>query len=285
LRVDATPEVHRFVPSDTDKPTYIKDWTMPKKETEPSKNLPVSIREDLLAAQAESIENVTLPRVKIMGAAACLYEFGDTNDTERSFTGVILNYHPRNVMWDKPYGEERAEGEDSSPACSSVNNVVGHPRRGFEHKMLEETANGTESINCKECKYAQWGSKRLISEKGNAKGKACTNQRSLYIMMDDRATPVELTLPPTSLAGYDEYLMSLVNKTLPVQSVVTKFSQEKKEKKGLEWAQATFEMVAELDGEQFTKIMELREQFSAVIAPEDVVPVLSEEGKDSDLPF
>jgi hypothetical protein len=258
---------------------------MPKKETEPSANLPVNIRDDLLAAQAESLSDPNLTRVKIMGAAACLYEFQDTNDTERSFDGVVLNYHPRNVMWDKDYGDE-SSGEDEGPACSSVNGVTGRAREGFEHKALNgDIADGSEVIGCKHCPYNKWGSKRLITEKGNAKGKACTNQRSLYIMMEDRLTPVELTLPPTSLAAWDEYLMALVNKQLPVQTVITKFGQEKKEKKGVAWAQATFEMVANLDEESVVKVFEAREQFAGAIAPEDTAPAVATENGDTDLPF
>lgn len=243
---------------------------MPKKAEEPTPNLPANIRDELLQSQMESIVDPSLTRVKIVGAAACLYEFMDTNDTERSFEGIVLNYHPRNVLWDKEYGEGP---EDEGPACASVNGVVGRPREAFGHKLLDgEEASGQEAFECKTCPYNRWGSKRLITEKGSPKGKACTNQRSLYIMLEGRATPVELTLPPTSLPGWDEYLMSLINKQMPVQTVITKFGQEKKSKGGKDWGQATFEMVDSLDADAFTKIQEAREQFAGVIAPEDVAP-------------
>lgn len=264
--------------------------------------LPDDIRADLLRAQSESIETPqALPRVKIMGAGACLYEFADTSDTTPTFQGVILSNHSRNVLWDRAYDDrpETDNPEDSLPACSSVDGRIGMPRVGFRHEALGgRPALGTERIDCRTCPYNQWGTGAKLITTANPKGKAVTNQRSVYIMVEDRDSPVELVLPPSSLTPLDEYLTMLMNRHLPVQAVLTEFSQVRKTKGRMTYGVATFRMVSTLDEQTFQAVMAKREQYLNTITPQtpaaaaaieeadmEGMDVTGRDGDEDDLPF
>lgn len=277
--------------------------------------LPDDIRNDLLRAQASQITTVQrLPDVKIMPAGAGLYEFSDTNDTVREFTGVILNSHARNLLWDRPYGSEapqpvNGEGDPQNmPACVSSDGKFGVPRPGFPHAGLQgRVASGTERIACATCPYNQWESKGLIPAllrpNDSGKGKAVVNQRVLFIMVVDaegqfaRETPVQLTLPPTSLVPYDEYLGTLLNRGVPVQAVLTRFSQTRQTRGSLAWSLAVFDNARPLTEAEFQAVMGKRAQFRTSIVPQDSAAPVVDEGppggrdfdhtpeSDEDLPF
>jgi hypothetical protein len=196
--------------------------------------VPDDVRADLLRSQAESIGTPQrLPQIRLMPAAAGLYEFKDTNETPREFRGVILGSHARNVLWDGAYGDERPEA-DRGPACQSRDGKIGVPRAGFHHAALgtNAPAAGDEMIECASCPYNSFGSKRMISENGSPKGKAVTNQRSVYVAIEGRRSPMELVIVSTSIPPFDEYLNSLLQREIPVQSVVTLFKQELKNRVG-----------------------------------------------------
>lgn len=272
--------------------------------------LPDDIRADLLRSQADQISTPQrLPTISIMNAGANLYEFSDTQDTQREFRGVILNSHPRNLLWDKRYGSEPerdAEGNEiqSMPACVSSDGKFGVPRPGFAHAALQgRIATGTERVACATCPYNQWESKGLLfPEDRGKKGKATTNQRVVYVMVLDeegrfsRETPMELVLPPTSLVSYDEFLATLLNRSTPVQAVVTKFAQTRVEKNGFRWSVATFQAERALTEDEFNAVMAKRATFrnaitapdSSASAPETVQATVVETGggqDDDDLPF
>lgn len=257
--------------------------------------IPNDIRDDLLRAQAEQIDSAPrLPRVKIMPAGANLFEFTDTNETVREFVGVVLNSHPRNVLWDRPYGERDpgADDEASHPACTAPDGRNGTPRTGFQHAALGQVATGAELIACATCPYNAWGSAQLVGQPG--RGKGCTNQRSVFVLVEGRAVPVELPLPPTSLRSYDEYLTNLIGRQVPVQSVVTRFYLERRESaSGLRWSVARFESSRTLDGDEFEAVIEARSRFRGSIFPPAIEAPMADAATaqvidpaaDEDVPF
>lgn len=254
-----------------------------------SSNLPATLsddfREELLRQQGEQLTQVDIPRIKIMGAGAGLYEFADTADTVRDFEAVILSSHGRNTLWDKPYGTERPDGEPGGPACSSGDGQVGQPREGFDHEGLESAATGSDTVTCSQCPYNQWGSAHLVGKSG--KGKACTNQRSIYLLVDGKELPYELILSPTSLRAFDAYSASLLNQGFPLPAVITKLGQEIKSSGSLKWAQATFDMGAGLTDEAFGLVRERMAKYQSQITPRSVIAEADwvSEDDDEDAPF
>jgi len=119
-----------------------------------------------------------------------------------SFKGVVANFHNSNALF--PEGDNMNE----PPVCASFD--------GYEGIELSTG----EVKNCSDCPHNQWGT----SQKGG-KGKACKNMRRLYILAEGCDMPIVMTLPPTSIAGWEEYKSAVlgVRRRSPGE-VVTEFS-------------------------------------------------------------
>ena len=245
------------------------------------------VRKQLLEEQSRELSFVEIPRVSIMGAGAGLYEFGDTHDTTRDFEAVILSSHGRNTMWDKIFGDVIPDDAPTGPACSSGDGQAGRPREGFRHAALDGVADGTEAINCVECPYNAWGSVALVGKTG--RGKACTNQRSIYLVVPGAELPYEMILSPTSLRAFDQYSATLLNRGFPLPSVVTELKQKVLERGTMKWAQATFAMGEQLDDDAFGLIREKMTKYRSAISPRSIVEadwsVDGEEAGEDAAPF
>lgn len=119
-----------------------------------------------------------------------------------SFKGVVANFHNCNALF------SGSDNMNEPPVCSSDDGFSGI-----------ESATG-EIKNCADCPNNQWGS----TEKGG-RGKACKNMRRLYILVEGSDMPIVMTLPPTSIAGWEKYKSAVlgVQRRSP-QEVVTEFS-------------------------------------------------------------
>lgn len=242
---------------------------MPEPRSSTALTVPDQLRKDLLESQTRQIEStLQLPQIKVMPAGVGMFEFTDTKQRASDFTGIILGSTPRNVLWDKKFGEQSQDENDRFPACSSRDGRTGTPREGFRHAALGgREATGEEVIDCKACPYNQWGSGAMLVQNRNPKGKAVTNQRSVYITMEGRLLPVELTLPATSIPEFDAYLGRLLNRGKPMQAVLTSFKQIIKRNGGLAWGVVKFEEAAELDQETFDYVLTQMHRWESTIHP------------------
>lgn len=253
---------------------------MPEKQPGTSLAIPADIRADLLKAQKQSIQTKqNLPKVAVMPQGVGLFEFEDTNETTDSFRGVILNNHPMNVLWDKAFGASRGDtDEDKFPACSSPDGRYGIPRKGFQHAALGgRPATERDRIACDTCPYNQFGTGNLFKPDGNPKGKAVSNYRSVYVVVEGREAPVELRLPSMSLNSFDGYLSNLLNKGTPVQAVITEFRQTKGGSGGkIRYGVVTFANVGELDPDTFDVVMAKRTEYANAMNPTSTVIIQQE---------
>lgn len=234
-------------------------------------SLPDDIRADLLRTQAAGIQTpIDLVELKMLAAGACQFEL--TDEPGRTFPiarGIILHAHPSNVLWHKKYGSlpNPNDEKDKLPRCSSNDGVYGVPLEGFAHAGLPVgvLGDGKRTVECATCPYNQWNSGNLLIADKNPKGKAVTNNRKVYIMLEDRDAPVVLTIPPTSIGGFDEYASSLLNKGIPLQAVVTEFSQTRVTGRGAAYAQVHVKAVQDLNSEEFAVVMDKRKRYAASI--------------------
>jgi len=127
---------------------------------------------------------------------------GDYDTSVPSFKGVVANFHNSNALF--PEGDSMNE----PPVCSSSDGYEG----------IELTTG--EVKNCSGCPHNQWG-----TSQNGGKGKACKNMRRLYILAEGCDMPIVMTLPPTSIAGWEEYKSAVlgVRRSSPGE-VVTEFS-------------------------------------------------------------
>jgi hypothetical protein len=242
--------------------------------------LPEHIRQDLLRTQQESLTTaIQLPKIKVLPAGVGLYEIESAQEGAEpqhapSFVGVIIAHHNRNILWDRKHGSP-APIDDllKRPACSSEDGKYGVPREGFTHAALGRPAIRNERIECASCPYNQFGSGAMLVADKNAKGRAVSNYKVLYVMLDGRVAPMELALPGMSIRPFEDYLMRLTNQGVPVMAVFTEFRQSVTMRNGSKVANAEFRRAGVLNEQQFNAVLDKRVQFAASITPQAYIPL------------
>ncbi len=116
--------------------------------------------------------------------------------------GVVVHKQKIRGMWN----------QDDVLICSSLDCVTGTVRDEEGKPIVTGTdAQGNPIYKkraCSSCPYNEWGS--AIDEAGNRrKGKACKEQRRIFMMVPGYHLPVVLTLPPTSIKVWDDYCSAL----------------------------------------------------------------------------
>lgn len=203
-------------------------------------NLPV-LTADIQEAMQEEMEGVQLKfdRIKIPSGGGLAFELPNEDDpedplTEKTVSGIILVHHPINAWWAKEYS-----GEKNPPDCSSMDARIGIDR---------ETG---EKIPCAACPKNQWGSAPPYKDGSANNGKACKNMRRVYLLREGYMFPFLLTLPPTSLENFNEYLSKRIvqkgNRSFDVLSTVS--LKKDKNKGGIEYSKATWNKPGPLDAE------------------------------------
>lgn len=206
------------------------------KNTEGNTALAVQENEYLLPAlnnigeaMAEEMDGLqlTFDRVKIPSGGGVAFEVPgddpDSPDTEKELIGVIVDHHPVNAYWAVKY-----DGANNPPDCSSMDGKVG---------------TGDPGGSCKACPYNQFGS--------DGNGKACKNMHRVYVLRDGETFPLLLTLPPTSLKNFADFLgKRVVGKGLRSYAVKVKVTLKKATNStGITYSQAVFALVERLTPE------------------------------------
>ena len=173
---------------------------------------------EAVQANLAGMGRVKFERIKIPSGGGLAFEVLDDNGEPTAaseITGIILDRYPVNAYWPDAFS-----GENTPPQCTALD---GH------------TGVGDPGGLCAKCPHNQWGSDV------DGRGKACKNLHRVYIMAPDEALPKLITLPPTSLANFDSYLVALTKKARPFYSVLTRVRLEKATNKtGISFSRATF---------------------------------------------
>lgn len=226
--------------------------------------IPDALRRQLLGEQMANVGGtLDLPVVKIVPQGVGQFELAD-GSTVPTLTAVIIHHHPRFVLWDQaPTGGGRTADVPNRPACVSPDGDLGHPRPGFAHVMLQAPADGTEAIGCAACRYNQFDTAPMVGRQG--RGKACNNQQAVFLMLQGQDVPVELTLPPTSLNVWREYILALSSRRLPHQAVLSTLTLERKERGMLRWSELKIVEDGLLDTDTFHRMLAKRDEFASAL--------------------
>ena len=204
-----------------------------------------------LADDYEGLQ-LSFRRVKIPAGGSIQFEIPGDNpedpDYSKTIEGVILYSHATNAYWAE--GSEYDDNE--SPICSSIDAKIGC---------------GTPGGLCATCALNQFGT--ATDGKGNpAKGKACKNMRQLYILRNGDYMPIQLTLSPTSLTPYSDFVNAcFVSRHRPLYAAVVQIGLKKIEGANT-YSVATFKKVYDFVGEELAAIrayaLNFREQIKAI---------------------
>lgn len=182
-------------------------------------------------------------RVKIPTGGGLAFEVPgddeDNPDMEKEIIGVIADHHPVNAFW-----EDKYSGQNNPPTCSSLDGV-----QGIDIETGEARA-------CNSCPMNQWGSAE------DSRGKACKNMHRVYIKRSDELFPILLTLPPTSLKPFSNFLAKRVlGKGRRSSEILTKVTLKKAtSNQGIAYSQAAFSVAETLPEDLAQQMKQYAEQ-------------------------
>lgn len=105
--------------------------------------------------------------------------------------GIVITQSPTRGLWERSSNDKR-------PLCSSKDGKTGQERPG-------EDGTPGRIKTCATCEFNQWGS--ATDEQGNRRpGKACKEMRRIFIMRPDDMFPYFISLPPTSIGAWDNFI-------------------------------------------------------------------------------
>ena len=198
---------------------------------------------------AEDIDGLQLgfQRVKIPSGGQIQFELPsddpDNPDYAKYLDGVIVFSHNANTYW--PTGEDY--DDNTPPSCQSVDGKLGY---------------GNPGGLCADCPYNRYGS----DTKGTGKGKACKNQRILYLLRSGEVMPIQLSLSPTSITPYSQFVnAAFVSRRRGVCGSVVQIGLKKRSNGKDDYSVATFKRLYDFTGEELAHIRAYANSFQEQI--------------------
>lgn len=194
---------------------------------------------------AEDMDGLQLgfKRVKIPGGGQLQFEIPtedpDNPDYAKYLEGVIVYSHNANAYWST--GEDY--DDNAPPACQSTDGKVGY---------------GTPGGLCADCVYNRFGS----DPKGTGKGKACKNQRVVYLLQSGEMMPIQLSLAPTSIRPYTDFVnAAFLSRRRGVCGGLVRIGLKKKNNGKDDYSVATFQKLRDFTGDELAQIRAYADSF------------------------
>ncbi|AOY74711.1 hypothetical protein [Clostridium formicaceticum] len=229
--------------------------------------LPIA-QEEIKEAMLQEMEGLELSfdRAKIPSGGGLAFEVpgeeADRPQLLQELVGVMVDHHPVNGYW-----QEKYTGGSNPPDCSSMDGKKGE---------------GSPGGDCKTCPLNEFGSDE------DRKGKACKNMHRIYLLKSGEMLPLLLTLPPTSLKNFSNYMAKrIITKGHRSYSVVTKITLKRTQSSsGIPYSQAQFTVAEVLEKDIAQQLAEFAEEIKRITREvevmEDYMPETEEAGE---LPF
>jgi len=125
--------------------------------------------------------------------------------------GIVVLWGTPRGYWEK--GLDEAGAEAGPPDCSSDDGRLGAGMYGVG-------STHHPAGDCASCPMNEWNS----DPKG--KGKACAEQRLLFLLQPGAVLPIAVALPPTSITPLKKYFMRLAGAGVPYYGIVSRFTLE-----------------------------------------------------------
>ena len=186
-------------------------------------------------------------RVKIPSGGQVQFELPsddpDNPDYAKYLEGVIVYSHNANSYW--PTGEDY--DDNTPPSCQSVDGKLGY---------------GNPGGICTDCPYNRYGS----DTKGTGKGKACKNQRIIYLLRSGEVMPIQLSLSPTSITPYSQFVnAAFVSRRRGVCGSVVQIGLKKRSNGKDDYSVATFKRLYDFTGEDLARVRAYANSFQEQI--------------------
>jgi hypothetical protein len=163
-----------------------------------------------------------IPSIKIIHQAQ-MFTNEDGTDRFTEFEGIIVHHSPINAFWKESFD---ATGGGTMPDCASYDG-----EKPFTENPVSQF--------CYNCPMNQFGS----ANNGKGKGKACKNSWRLHILPVEGQLPKRLVLPPSQHGAIQDFLIKLVDKKIPHELAVVKFTlKEVKNADGIKFSMIQFDI-------------------------------------------
>lgn len=163
----------------------------------------------------------------------------------KTIDGILVYQGPRGLLW---AGEESEEGSLPLLVSHDLKTARLLAAESVDKKMLEriEPAKiGVNTYDWTKLPQNEWGSGK------NGSGKACKEQRVLYILTEDEPLPVVVTVQPGSLKGWQQFIMAISKAGIPFYRSVVSLTLEKATAAGGQpYAQVVPKLIGVLSKEQ-----------------------------------
>lgn len=156
----------------------------------------------------------------------------DLGDLRAELKGVVIYNHRARGRW--------LENE-KVPACSSMDGIHGSESDG-------------KPISCATCPFnpqvsGQWGAKE-----------SCKEMKRLFVLLEGERYPVLLTLPPTSLKPWDQFVSALQRRGKALISAYTIFGLDSAEAHGQTFAKISPTMGPALPAQTILQLAKVKEE-------------------------
>lgn len=188
----------------------------------------------------QDVNEFSLARVGIPAGGGTTWEVPRLGGTEpaKELQGVVVFFKNSRSYWVDPY-----EGGNEPPDCSA--NDAKHATSNGEVE-IPATLDENGKLLCETCGFAEWGSTKT----GSGRGQACKLTRQLFLIVPDRMLPIVVNLPPTSLKRASKYFLELADFGKDYKRIITKVSLEKTSGKGVpDYSVAAFAAGEDLEPE------------------------------------
>lgn len=142
---------------------------------------------------------------------------------EKEIEGIVLLRKAGKAYWSVPLDDST---ENTPPDCTSEDGVLGV---------------GAPGGRCAQCPLNQFGTA------SRGKGKACKDKCDLFILTKTGTLPMVVQVPPTSLKGFKQYGMMLLDAGKDISKIVTKFSLASEMKSGKKTAVIQYRAGGDVD--------------------------------------
>lgn len=156
-----------------------------------------------------------LPRIKVPSGGGLLWTTiveGKAAGTD-ALEGVLAHVHKQRAFWTDP------NPKGNAPDCSSLDGKVPVPT-GMYAAGGERGAQNPKGT-CKSCPMAQAG-----TDLKGGRGAACKDQRALFLIKKNEVLPTVVTVPPSSVRSFEQFVIGMVNTRTAYQGVTVTLSLE-----------------------------------------------------------
>lgn len=206
--------------------------------TDSMDNLPAEVQEMYAEDSKENLENINDGFHKLSISGSRFKINGEPAGREGiEFSGVVLRELPVNTFYKGKYDPDNVD----LPDCFSVGGM--NPDSSVKEPC---------STSCVGCPNNEWDTG--TNAKGEPSGKACSNSRRIIIVVEGVPLPIMMSVPPSALGNFNDFLKLLASKKLPLAAVVTKITFDPNS----DFPKPIFDVVSLLDTETYKEMRTLR---------------------------